>query len=124
MCRKYSRGKAKAWKGQRDALSRVTKSSIGSITREELGNLLENFKTDILTTLGSQIDTLKDKRKQEEQNEALGVFCHQYEKKNPPKYCPFGNIQVYFICVENNSMENCPSFPRLKLVYKGESGVT
>jgi len=63
MCRKYSMGKAKAGKGKRDALSKVTKSTSGSIIREELGNLLENLKTDILSTLGSQIDTLKYKKK-------------------------------------------------------------
>jgi hypothetical protein len=74
MCRKYSRGRAKAGKGQRDALSKVTKSTTGSITREELGNLLENFKTDLLSTLGSQIDTLKAKKKQEEQNESYHFF--------------------------------------------------
>jgi len=63
MCMKYSKGKAKAIKGSRDALSKVTKSSTRSITMTKLGNLLENFKTNLLSTLGSQIDTLKDKRK-------------------------------------------------------------
>jgi len=41
------------------------------MTRSELGNLLENYKIDLLSTLGSHIDTLKDKKKTEEKNEAL-----------------------------------------------------
>ena len=41
-CKKYSRRKAKEGKGVR-----VVKSSSRGITKLELGNLLENFKTDI-----------------------------------------------------------------------------
>jgi hypothetical protein len=51
----------------------------------ELGNLLENFKIGLLSTSGSQIDTLKAKKKQEEQNEALVVFSHQCRKKHPQR---------------------------------------
>ena len=68
MCRKYSRSKAKARKGVR-----VVKSSSGGITRLELGNLLENFKTDILGTISAQMDTLNIKKKFED--EAFAIFC-------------------------------------------------
>ena len=68
MCRKYSRSKAKAGKGVR-----VVKSSSRGITRLELGNLLENFKTDILGTISAQMDTLNIKKKFED--EALAIFC-------------------------------------------------
>jgi hypothetical protein len=124
MCRKYSRGRAKAGKGSRDALSKVTKSATGSITRAKLGNLLENFKTDLLSTLGSQIDTLKAKKKQEEKNEALAFFFHRCKKKHPPRECPLDSIQVCGICAENHSTENFPSFLGLKSIFKGESTVT
>ena len=53
LCRKYSRGKAKEGKDSRDSLSKVSKFALGSVTRVELGNLLENFKTDLLSTLSS-----------------------------------------------------------------------
>ena len=62
LCRKYSRGKAKIGKDSRDSLSEVSKSTSGSVTRIELGNLLENFKTNLLSTLSSQIDTLQVKK--------------------------------------------------------------
>ena len=48
MSSKYSRNKAKAGKGVR-----VVKSSSEGITRIELGNLLENFKIDILGTISA-----------------------------------------------------------------------
>ena len=61
LCRKYSRSKARYGRGLRD--TRVNKSASGGVTRVELGNLLENFKTDILGTLSSQLDTIKVKKK-------------------------------------------------------------
>jgi len=45
LCRKYSRNIAKSGKGIRDTFSRVTKSIARRVTRVELGNLLEYFKT-------------------------------------------------------------------------------
>jgi hypothetical protein len=56
--------------------------------RIELGNLLEKFKTDILHTISSQVDTMKIKRKQEEENVALAIFCHRCRRKHPEKECP------------------------------------
>ena len=37
--------------------------SSGGVTRIELGNLLENFKTDILGEMGSQLDALQAKKR-------------------------------------------------------------
>jgi hypothetical protein len=75
-CRRYSRGQAKIGKGPRDPFSRNTKQSSGTVTRTELGNLLENFKTYILSTISNQLDTLKLKKKQEEEV-ALAIFFHR-----------------------------------------------
>jgi len=36
-------------------------------TRVELGNLFEDFETDLLITLGNKINTLKKKKRQDEQ---------------------------------------------------------
>jgi hypothetical protein len=83
LCRNYSQSKEKSGKGPRDIISRVTKSTIWGVTREELGNLLENFKTDILGNLSSQLDTLNIKRKQEEENTILSIFCPRCRKKHP-----------------------------------------
>jgi hypothetical protein len=75
-CRRYSRGQAKTGKGSRDPFSRNTKQSSRTVTRTKLGNLLENFKTNILITISNQLDTLKLKKKQEEEV-ALAIFCHR-----------------------------------------------
>jgi len=37
--------------------------------------MLEEFKTDLLSTLGTQIDTLKAKKRQEEEDQMLAIFC-------------------------------------------------
>ena len=46
-----------------DTFSRVQKSANGGVTRAEIGNLLDNFKTDILSNLTSQLDILQVKQK-------------------------------------------------------------
>ena len=51
LCQKYSRGKARTRK--RDVTTKVTKYATSGISRAELGNLLEYFKTDLLSTLGT-----------------------------------------------------------------------
>ena len=112
MCRKYSRSKAKVGKGVR-----VVKSSSGGITRLELGNLLENFKTDILGTISAQMDTLNIKKKFED--EALAIFCSRCKKKHPIKNCPLNSISVCGVCVKDHTTEDCLSLPGLQSIYKG-----
>jgi len=48
---KYSRGREKI--GKRDITSRASKSATRGVTRVEIGSLLENFKSDLLSTLGT-----------------------------------------------------------------------
>jgi hypothetical protein len=62
LSRNYSIGKAKGGKGQRDILTKVTKSEIGGISRAEIGNLLEKFKTELLGTLCSQSNAFNAKK--------------------------------------------------------------
>ena len=59
LCIKYSCSKSKSGKGVRDSWSRVTKSATRGVTRVETGNLLHDFKTELLCTISSQINTLK-----------------------------------------------------------------
>jgi hypothetical protein len=68
MCKNYSRSRAKTGKNVQDPYNRNLKPvSSCDITRAEIGILLENFMTDILSTIGCQLDTLKIKKKQEEE---------------------------------------------------------
>ena len=60
LCVHLSRGKSKSGKGPRDpSLVRVNKSTTGSVSRVEIGNMLDELKIDILGSLSEQIDTLK-----------------------------------------------------------------
>ena len=86
LCKKYSRGRAKS--GKRDISSKASKSAASAVTRAEIGSLLENFKTDLLSTLGTQVDVLKAKKRKEEQDEALAIFCPKCRQKHPLRECP------------------------------------
>jgi hypothetical protein len=93
LCRAYSRSRGKAAKSVRESVNRNTKTSTsGGVTRVELGNLLENFKTDLLGTIGSQLDTLKIRKKQEEENHVLSIFCSKCRKRHPLRECPLDNV--------------------------------
>ena len=47
--------------------TRINVPSSGGVTRMELGNLLENFKTDILGAMGSQLDSLQARKRKDEE---------------------------------------------------------
>ena len=61
MCKNYSRSRGEVGKEFREPYRRNVRGNVpssGGVTRMELGNLLENFKTDILGAMGSQLDAL------------------------------------------------------------------
>jgi hypothetical protein len=45
-----------------------------------------------MNTFGSQIDTLKAKNKQEEQDQVLSIYCPKCRKKHAPRDCPLDKI--------------------------------
>ena len=49
----------------------------------ELGNLLENFKIDILGAMGSQLDALQAKKRQDEEQAAMSIFYPRCRTKSP-----------------------------------------
>ena len=59
------------------------------------------------------------KRKQEEENVVLAIFCHQCRRKHPEKECPLNVIEIYGLCIEDHPTNECPSLPRLKAIFKG-----
>jgi hypothetical protein len=75
--KRYSRSQDKTRKSVRDLINRITKPTPVGVTRIELGNLIENLKTYILNTINTQHDTIKMKRKQEEENATLAIFYPQ-----------------------------------------------
>ena len=120
MCRKYSRGRAKIGKDPRESLSKVSKSTSGSVTGVELGNLLENFKTCLLITLSSQFDTVKTKKKKEEQESILSTFYFKCTNTHRLRDCPLDSIQLFGFCLETHSVEHCPTLKGMKASQKEE----
>ena len=90
----------------------------GGITRIELGNLLENFKTDILGAMGSQLDALQDKKRQEEECAAMSIFYPRCKTKHPQWEFPLNNISLCHICTKEHPIDNFPSLPGLQDIYK------
>jgi hypothetical protein len=86
--------------------------------------MLDNFKTDILSSLTSQLDTFQSKKKKEEFDLALAIFCSKCRKNHPLRECPLDNIEVCGICEKNHDTKSFPSFPELKVVYQGGTGET
>jgi hypothetical protein len=59
LCRRYSRGNAKTRRNPRDTTSIMIKSVAGEgVTKAKIGNLFENFKNDIISSLCYYIDVL------------------------------------------------------------------
>ena len=70
MCRKYSRSRGEIGRILQEPYNRNPKGNTSSsrgVTRIELGNLLENFKTDILGEMVSQLDALQSKKRKDEE---------------------------------------------------------
>jgi hypothetical protein len=87
--------------------------SLGAITRVEIGKLLEKLKIDILSTMDSQLDTLKIKKKQEEYNATICIFCPICRRNHSSRERPLDNILVCGLCTEDHPTEKIPSLPGL-----------
>ena len=69
LCKSYFRGSSrnnrrdKRDKLECDVFNRTQKSSNGGATRAEIGNLLENFKKEMMSSISSELDVLRAKQK-------------------------------------------------------------
>jgi hypothetical protein len=115
LCKRCSRGAARNRSSSRDTtFSRVQKSANGGATRAEIGNFLEDFKTEMLSSFASQMDTLQIKKKQAEVEAALSIFCPQCRDKHPKRECPLDRKTICTICDKDHDTQNCPSLPGIK----------
>ena len=81
--------------------------------------MLEDFKSDMLHTFASQMDTMQVKRKQEEAERSLAILCPRCTRKHPTNECPLNVIEVFLFCEEDHGTEKCLSLLGLKFLYQG-----
>lgn len=119
LCQRSSRGLSRSGSQHKDTFSRVQKSANGGVTRAKIGNLFEDFKTELLNTLTTQIDTLQEKQKQVESKKALSIFCSKCRQKHPLRKCPLNSVELCGLCEQGHPTNLCPTIPKLKSTMKG-----
>ena len=100
LCKRYSKGSSRnnrrsKWdKLECDVFDRTQNSSNGGATHAEIGNLLENFKIEMMSSISLEIDVLKEKQKHAVEGLTLGVFCPRCRKNHPLKECSLNKVEV------------------------------
>ena len=92
LCIRSSRGSARVKPAEHDRFVRDNKISTEGVTCAEIGNVLEDFKTDILGMLTTQLDVMQAKQKQMEAEQNLAIFCPRCRKKHSHKECPIDAV--------------------------------
>jgi len=72
-----------ATKNGRGCQLMANSSSSNTSIKGEIGNMLEDFKSEMLQTLSLQMETMHIKRKQEEVERALAIFCPISTRRHP-----------------------------------------
>ena len=72
-------------------------SSSNSYIKGEIGNMLEDFKSEMLKTLALKLDTLNIKRKQEEAEIALAIFYPRCTRRHTRNECPLNCIKIFSV---------------------------
>jgi hypothetical protein len=111
-----SLGNSKYVKGPRDGVSRVNKYATSGASRAEIGNLLHKFKTYILSTLGSDLDTLTIKETIEEYSATLTIYCPKCRKIHPLREYPLDNIELCGMCGKS-------SYKKISISIRPQSGL-
>lgn len=88
----------------------------------EIGNMLEDFKSEMLHSFSFKMDTMQIKRKKDEEERALAIFCPKCTRSHSRNECPLNVIEVCSVCEENHATYKFPSLPSLKYVYQGVKG--
>ena len=104
--RNHSRAARKKGRG---SWPMVSTSSSNTSIKGEIGNMLEDFKSEMLQTLALQMNTMNIKRKQEEEKRALAIFCPRCTKRHPRNECPLNSIESFSVYEESHSTDKCPS---------------
>jgi len=76
----------------------VSPSPSTTSIKNDIGNMLEDFKSEIIHTFKLKMDTMQIKRKQEEAERTLVIFYPRCTKRHPRNECPLNFIEVCLVC--------------------------
>ena len=86
-------------------------------------NTLDNFKSDILSSLASQLDILQTRQKKEDIEKAMAIVCPKCRKKHPLKECPLNSVEICALCEQRHATKGVSSLYGLKAVYEEKMGI-
>lgn len=90
--------------------------------KNEIGNMFEDFKSEMLHTFDFRMDTMQIKRKEGESERALASFYPECTRRHPINECPLNVIKVYLVFEEKHATDTFLYFHWLKFVYQREEG--
>ena len=102
MFKNHSRASRK--KGRASQGLATTSSSISSI-KNEIGNMLEDFKSEMLHTFSLQMDTMYINMKQEEAERDPNIFFPRCTRRHPTNESLMNAIEVSLACEEYHATE-------------------
>ena len=102
----------------------VSPSSSNASIKGEIGNMLEDFKSEMLQNVSLQLDTMHIKREEEEAERTSAILCPRCTRRHLRNECPLNSIEIFSFYEENHSTDKFASIPRLKVVYQGAEGAT
>jgi len=95
----------------------VNSSPSTTSIQNEIGNMLEEFKSEMFHTFALKMDSMHMKRKQKEAKRSLAILCPKRTGRHPINECPLNVIKVYSVCEENHAIDKFLSLPSLKVIY-------
>ena len=72
----------------------------------------------MMSSISSEIDVLREKQKQVEEDISLGIFCPKCRKKHLLKECALDKVEVCHLCEMNHDTKELPSLPQVKAVLQ------
>lgn len=90
--------------------------------KNEIGNVLEDFKSEILHTFSLKMDIMQIKRKQDEAKRSLAIFYPKCTRRHSRNECPLNVINICSFYEKNHATNKFPSFLGLKSIYQGAEG--
>ena len=121
LCQQYSRRSSRTYTNDGDIFSQAQKSANRGDTRENNGNLLENDKMDMMSSISSQLNVMREKQKQVDEYLVLGVLFPKCRKKHPLREFPLDKVEVCGLCELEQYTKYYPSLLKAKALFQAST---